>query len=419
MAHRLNHENLSFKLTSKESERSGRNLEIPPMSIDEIQQDIYKCGKCSDIGNDFCDWHIEMIQGRYDLFIHPTKKRSSDMQLTMHQTPINPAIAKQELFNYLKNRGRVATTDGRTLTPPRREFSSQLEEILNLLGVSSIPLTQKEISNLLGIKYKSVQRAMWQIVHFGNKSEKYIRKTKVSGKTKGYRLINPTPNHPLQKDKAFKIIINNIKSAGKQMYLEKKRQASNTGLKKMAIDVLNTYPAGSKFTMNEFVQTYKDFYEIDEVSNLNSMRSLMSSIVHSGHISSERIPGEKHFQFTKVSDIPLDISLKYHPKTDTEPNNQAEIQQDEDEGTEEIIKRVPLKLMKQMEKTIQDQHELLLKTRSKLAEILDENAQLNNDARKVEASHKDAVKRLEAQLQCQNNTPDYNFDLTKFQEMLK
>ena len=147
----------------------------------------------------------------------------------------------------------------------------------------------------------------------------------------------------------------------------------------------------------------------------------MSSIVHSGHVSSERIPGEKHFQFTKVSDIPTDVSLGYASKTDTEPNNQAEIQQDqsEDEGTDEIIKKVPLNLMKQMEQTIKDQHKLLLEARSKLAEVLDENAQMNTDARKMCESHDLEVKRLKAQLNSQNNTPDYNFDLTQYQGMLK
>ncbi len=67
---KINHENLSFKLCSKESSSCGMD-EIPPMSVNEIQKDIYNCPKCSAIDNGFCGWHRGMMQGRMDLFNSP------------------------------------------------------------------------------------------------------------------------------------------------------------------------------------------------------------------------------------------------------------------------------------------------------------------------------------------------------------
>lgn len=67
MAKRLNHENLALKLLSKKSSPCG-SVDIPPMSLDEIQKDIDECKICAGLNHSFCIWHKEMIQGRIDLF---------------------------------------------------------------------------------------------------------------------------------------------------------------------------------------------------------------------------------------------------------------------------------------------------------------------------------------------------------------
>ena len=74
MAKRLNHENLSFKL-SKPHESWGTGFERQPMSIMDIQKEIDECDICQKMGCGFCVDHMRMIQGRKDLFnTAPNKK---------------------------------------------------------------------------------------------------------------------------------------------------------------------------------------------------------------------------------------------------------------------------------------------------------------------------------------------------------
>ncbi len=64
---KLNHENLSFKL-SKPHEPWGDGFERYPVSLEDIQNDIYGCDICQKLKYSFCIYHNRMIQGRPDLF---------------------------------------------------------------------------------------------------------------------------------------------------------------------------------------------------------------------------------------------------------------------------------------------------------------------------------------------------------------
>ncbi len=319
----------------------------------------------------------------------------------------------------------VSTTDVKVITPPARQFSNINEEILNLLGKSSTPLSLEEITNFLNIPYKSAQRSMYTILSSGETAEKHIRKRKKldDNRINYYRFFSPTSLSSKQKDILFKTIVDDIKNIvtrrnrAKKVITQKTRSICKTSVKRMVIDVLNTYPTTSKFTINEFVQAYLDFYESD-INSLGTIRTFISTFVKTGHITSERIPGKQYSQFTKILDIPYDILMKIPVKKDVV--QKKEIRKfTGTEFNEKTKATVPLKLLKEMENTIKEQHSLIAKMKTKMAEIIDENTQLNTTSRRIKASHTDEVKRLNATLESQRTIPNYNFDLTKFRDELE
>ena len=89
----------------------------------------------------------------------------------------NPSIEKS-LYEHLKKRGRISTTTDETIEPPKRLFKTTSEEIINLLNISSTPLTIKEIANYLGINAKNTSKVMRNLLLYQG-TNKYITKIKL------------------------------------------------------------------------------------------------------------------------------------------------------------------------------------------------------------------------------------------------
>ena len=87
-------------------------------------------------------------------------------------------LMKKNLYDHLKKRGRISTTTDETLEPPKRLFKTTSEEIINLLNISSTPLTIKEIANYLGINAKNTSKVMRNLLLYQG-TNKYITKIKL------------------------------------------------------------------------------------------------------------------------------------------------------------------------------------------------------------------------------------------------
>jgi hypothetical protein len=87
-------------------------------------------------------------------------------------------LIKKNLYDHLKKRGRISTTTDETVEPPKRLFKTTSEEIINLLNISSTPLTIKEIANYLGINAKNTSKVMRNLLLYQG-TNKYITKVKL------------------------------------------------------------------------------------------------------------------------------------------------------------------------------------------------------------------------------------------------
>jgi hypothetical protein len=87
-------------------------------------------------------------------------------------------LIKKNLYDHLKKRGRISTTTDETIEPPKRLFKTTSEEIINLLNISSTPLTIKEIANYLGINVKNTSKVMRNLLLYQG-TNKYITKVKL------------------------------------------------------------------------------------------------------------------------------------------------------------------------------------------------------------------------------------------------
>ncbi len=117
------------------------------------------------------------------------KKRQIQIQIEIpanqkeHDQPkrrdrmIDKRKAEQELFQYLYKRGRVADTDGKTIEPPERIYKSIQEELIDLLNISALPLTTKQIADFIGVPHHSVSTALSKMRSTPT-AKKYIRKTR-------------------------------------------------------------------------------------------------------------------------------------------------------------------------------------------------------------------------------------------------
>ena len=103
---------------------------------------------------------------------------------------MNTTVEKN-LQTYLKKRGRISSTTGETLESPKRCFKTTSEEIINLLNISSNPLTIKEIANYLGINTKNTSKVMRNLLLYQG-TNKYITKVKL-GRSAQYSCN--LPNH--------------------------------------------------------------------------------------------------------------------------------------------------------------------------------------------------------------------------------
>ncbi len=339
------------------------------------------------------------------------KKRQTEIQETQtkHKQPerkepmlLDKRKAERDIFQYLYKKGRTANTEGVTIRPPERMYGSIQEEIIDLLNISAIPLTTKQISNYLGISHLSVTKAICKIMP-SETTLKYIKKRK-NGRVPYYSCNLPSD---IDVTSLYSIVRNDLNSSPSGRRDKKSRPV----LKRMG-DLLNTYIPNSKFTLDEFIRTFPDANKGEKAAKGTTAVFLGRAVKH-GYVIRELIPKSgrsgPNINYVKILNIPekemrnvtghtTDKSVDLRKKRKVEPIVPEFID-------DKVKVNVPYKLVKDMEDLIQQQHERVTELKKELAEMFDENKNL---VTQNQILNKRAIQEV-----------DFNIDLSKYQDNLQ
>ncbi len=68
-------------------------------------------------------------------------------------------IKHRDILTKMKKRGRISTTTGETIVPPKLNYNIG-RDVLEVISNASHPISTKEIAYILGIKRKSVTKVL-------------------------------------------------------------------------------------------------------------------------------------------------------------------------------------------------------------------------------------------------------------------
>lgn len=151
-------------------------------------------------------------------------------------------------------------------------------------------------------------------------------------------------------------------------------------------DIFNTYPVSSKFTVQEFIKEYIDYFE--QAPNMQNVRVTLSRMVVYGFIDSEKIQqngrGRRIAQYTKLCDVKEEQTplLSYAPSI-------LEKKRKSSPKSKRVISPIPkspdaLISIKHSEwvrvkEIMQKQHNALGVLKKQKADLIDENTALNTN----------------------------------------
>jgi len=311
--------------------------------------------------------------------------------------------AKRELFIYLQGRGRIATTENETITSPERIFRSIQAEVINLLNISTIPLSTSQMGNYLGMSNEIITKTISKMMP-SETARKYIKKRK-KGRCSYYTCDLP---HDIEVSSLYSIIRSDLKSIPQPDKSDKPRPI----LKRMA-DLLNTYLPNSKFIIDEFIKSFADANKGEKAAKGTAAVFLGRAVKH-GYIISELIPKSgrtgPNVEYVKILNIPekemtnvtrhiTDKSVDLRKKRKEEPIVTQFID-------DKVKINVSLKLVKDMENLIKKQHKRVTELRLKLAEMFDENSTLATQNRILNE-------------RVTHHQEDFDIDLSKYQDNLQ